>query len=114
MAIEPFAATGSTDNGGNAVPSATVELGAVPAGKLLVVEHVSGQLAVKDGDVVNFLQAAAQGADSVVYHMSELRPVILPIGGGPTCRSGFVELDQAPTRIRMRKARFFNTPDLPF
>ncbi len=67
MAIEPFAATGSTDNGGNPVPMATVELGVVPAGKILVVEHVSGRLAVKDGDVVEFLQAAAQGADSVAF-----------------------------------------------
>ena len=67
MAVEPFAATASTDNGGNPVPMATVELGVVPAGKILVVEHVSGRLAVKDGDVVDFLQAAAQGADSVAF-----------------------------------------------
>ena len=67
MAIQPFAATGSTDNGGDAVPMATIELGVVPAGKILVVEHISGRLAVKDGDVVEVLQAAAQGADSVVF-----------------------------------------------
>jgi hypothetical protein len=67
MAIEPFAATGSTDNGGNVDTQSTVELGVVPAGKLLVVEHISGRLAVRDGDVVEFLQAGAQGADSVVY-----------------------------------------------
>ena len=56
-----------TDNGGNAVPEATVELDVVPAGKLLVVEHVPGRLAVRDGDVVEFLQAGAQGADSVAF-----------------------------------------------
>jgi hypothetical protein len=67
MAIEPFAAIGSTDNGGTVDAQSTVELGVVPAGKLLVVEHVSGQLAVKDGDEVDFVQAAAQGVDSVVY-----------------------------------------------
>jgi hypothetical protein len=67
MAIEPFAATGITDNDGNPVPMATVELGVVPAGKILVVEYVSGRLAVKDGEVVEFLQAAAQGADSVAF-----------------------------------------------
>jgi hypothetical protein len=41
MAIEPFSSTALTDNGGNAAPEATVELDVVPAGKLLVVEHVS-------------------------------------------------------------------------
>jgi hypothetical protein len=67
MAIEPFSSTALTDNGGNAVPEATVELDVVPAGKLLVVEHVSGRLAVRDGDVVEFLQAGAHGADSVAF-----------------------------------------------
>ena len=67
MAIAPFAATGSTDNGGNVDTMSTVELGVVPAGKLLVVEYVSGRLAVRDGDVVEFIQAAAHGADSVAF-----------------------------------------------
>jgi hypothetical protein len=67
MAIEPFSSTALTDNGGNASPQATVELAAVPVGKLLVVEHISGRLAVRDGDVVDFIQAAAQGADSVAF-----------------------------------------------
>jgi hypothetical protein len=67
MAIEPFAETGSTDNGGNIDTMSTVELGVVPAGKLLVIEYVSGRLAVRDGDVVEFLQAAAQGVDSVAF-----------------------------------------------
>jgi hypothetical protein len=46
----------------------------VPTGKLLVVEHISGGLAVREGYVVDFIQAAAQGADSVallpVHHVS--------------------------------------------
>ncbi len=67
MTIQPFSSTALTDNNGNAPPEALVELAVVPAGKLLVVEHVSGRLAVRDGDVVEFLQAAAQGADSVAF-----------------------------------------------
>jgi hypothetical protein len=39
----------------------------VPVGKLLVVEHISGRLAVRDGDEVDFIQAAATGADSVAF-----------------------------------------------
>jgi hypothetical protein len=67
MAIEPFAATASTDNNGNAPPQTTVNLAVVPAGKLLVVEHISGRLAVRDGDVLDVVQAAATGQDSVVF-----------------------------------------------
>jgi hypothetical protein len=67
MAIEPFADTDINDNNGNASPDITVELAVVPVGKLLVVEHVSGRLAVRDGEVVDFIQAAAQGQDSVVH-----------------------------------------------
>jgi hypothetical protein len=67
MAIEPFSSTAFTDNDGNASPDTSVELAVVPAGKLLVVEHVSGRLAVRDGDPVDFLQAAAQGVDSVTF-----------------------------------------------
>ena len=51
MAIEPFSCTALTDNNGNAPPSTTVDLAVVPVGKLLVVEHISGRLAVRDGDV---------------------------------------------------------------
>ncbi|RDH77486.1 hypothetical protein DVS77_16400 [Mycolicibacterium moriokaense] len=65
--IESWASIESTDNGGDIDTMSTVQLDAVPAGKLLVVEHVSGRLAVRDGEVVEFLQAAAQGANSVVY-----------------------------------------------
>jgi hypothetical protein len=67
MAIEPFADTDSNDNNGAAAPDITVILAAVPAGKVLVVEHVSGRLAVRDGEVVEFIQAAAQGENSVVF-----------------------------------------------
>jgi hypothetical protein len=67
MAIQPFADTDLNDNNGNATPDIEVVLAVVPVGKLLVVEHVSGQLAVRDGAVVDFIQAAAQGQDSVVY-----------------------------------------------
>lgn len=67
MAIQPFADTAINDNNGVATPDIEVILAAVPIGKLLVVEHVSGRLAVRDGAVVNFIQAAAQGADSVVH-----------------------------------------------
>ena len=73
MTIQPFSSTALTDNNGNAPPEALVELAVVPAGKLLVVEHVSGRLAVRDGDVVEFLQAAAQGADSVAFCQRELK-----------------------------------------
>jgi hypothetical protein len=67
MAIQSFADTVSNDNGGNATPDIEVVLAVVPVGKLLVVEHVSGQLAVRDGAEVDFIQAAAQGENSVVY-----------------------------------------------
>lgn len=67
MAIQPFADTDLNDNNGNATPDIEVVLAVVPVGKLLVVEHVSGQLAVRDGAVVDFIQAAAQGQDSVVF-----------------------------------------------
>ncbi|OBF21160.1 hypothetical protein [Mycobacterium sp. ACS4331] len=67
MALQPFADTGYNDNNGVATPSVEVILAKVPDGKILVVEHVSGQFAVRDGGVVNWLQAAAQGANSVVY-----------------------------------------------
>lgn len=67
MAIEPFNDTALTDNDGNALPQTTVDLAVVPAGKLLVVEQISGRLAVRDGDVVDAIQAAATGADSVAF-----------------------------------------------
>ena len=68
MAIQPFADTALNDNNGNATPDIEVVLAVVPVGKLLVVEHVSGRLAVRDGDTaVDFIQAAAQGQDSVVF-----------------------------------------------
>jgi hypothetical protein len=67
MAIQPFSANGVNDNNGAVTPDITVILAAVPVGKLLVVEHVSGRLAAADGAVVDFIQAAAQGADSVVH-----------------------------------------------
>ncbi len=67
MTIEPFGSTALTDNDGDATPQTTVEPAVVPAGKLLVVEHISGRLAVWDGDVVDFIEAAAQGQDSVAF-----------------------------------------------
>jgi hypothetical protein len=67
MAIQPFADTALNDNNGNVSPTIEVVLAVVPAGKLLVVEHISGQLAVRDGAVVNFIQAAAQGQNSVGF-----------------------------------------------
>jgi hypothetical protein len=67
MAIQPFADTTLNDNNGNVSTTIEVVLAVVPAGKLLVVEHISGQLAVRDGAVVNFIQAAAQGQNSVVF-----------------------------------------------
>lgn len=67
MAREPWADTQSNDNNGAATPDVEVILAAVPVGKLLVVEHVSGRLAARDGEVVQFLQAAAQGENSVVF-----------------------------------------------
>jgi hypothetical protein len=67
MAVEPFESTAFNDNDGNATPDIEVVLAAVPLGKLLIVEHVSGRLAVRDGAAVDYLQAAAQGQDSVVF-----------------------------------------------
>jgi hypothetical protein len=67
MAIEPYADTALNDNNGTLTPTIEVILAKVPAGKLLVVEHISGQLGVLDGGVVDWIQAAAQGADSVVW-----------------------------------------------
>jgi hypothetical protein len=67
MAIQPFADTALNDNNGNATPDIEVVLAVVPVGKLLVVEHISGRLAVRDGAVVDFIQAAAQGQDSVGF-----------------------------------------------
>ena len=67
MAIQPYADTALNGNNGNVSPTIEVILAVVPAGKLLVVEHISGQLAVRDGAVVNFIQAAAQGQNSVVF-----------------------------------------------
>jgi hypothetical protein len=67
MAIQPYADTALNDNNGNVSPTIEVILAVVPAGKLLVVEHISGELAVRDGAVVNFIQAAAQGQNSVVF-----------------------------------------------
>jgi hypothetical protein len=69
MAIEPFSDTGFTDNDGNATPSIEVILAKVPAGKLLVVEHISGRLAVKDGGVVDWIQAAGQGLPGGVDYL---------------------------------------------
>jgi len=60
MAIEPWSDTGLNDNNGSLSPTIEVILAKVPAGKLLVVEHISGELAVLDGGVVNFIQAAGQ------------------------------------------------------
>jgi hypothetical protein len=67
MAIQPFADTALNDNNGNVSPTIEVVLAVVPAGKLLVVEHISGRLAVRDGAVVDFIQVAAQGQNSVVF-----------------------------------------------
>lgn len=67
VAIQPYADTAVNDNNGNVSPDIEVVLDAVPAGKLLVVEHISGQLAIRDGAVVNFIEAAAQGQNSVVH-----------------------------------------------
>jgi hypothetical protein len=67
MALQPYADTALNDNNGNVSPDIEVVLAVVPVGKLLVVEHVSGRLAVRDGAVVDFIQAAAQGQDSVVF-----------------------------------------------
>jgi hypothetical protein len=69
MAIQPFADTALNDNNGNVSPTVEVILAAVPVGKLLVVEHVSGQLAVRDGAVVDFIQAANQGQDGGVVYL---------------------------------------------
>ena len=67
MAIEPYADTALNDNNGNVSPTIEVVLAVVPDGKLLVVEHISGQLAVREGAVVNFISAAAQGQNSVAF-----------------------------------------------
>src|SRR5262249_16316268 len=67
MSIQPFADTDLNDNNGAATPDIEVILAVVPVGKLLVVEHVSGQLAVRDGAAVDAVQAAAQGQDSVLF-----------------------------------------------
>ena len=68
MTIEPFADTEFNDNNGNVSPTIEVVLAVVPVGKLLVVEHVSGRLAVRDPNVVvDFISAAAQGQNSVVF-----------------------------------------------
>ena len=69
MAIEPFSDTGLDDNNGNATPDIEVVLAKVPAGKLLVVEHISGQLAVRDGGVVDWIQAASQGIPGGVVYL---------------------------------------------
>jgi hypothetical protein len=69
MAIEPFSDTGLKDNNGNATPDIEVILAKVPTGKLLVVEHISGQLGVKDGGVVDWIQAAGQGLPGGVIHL---------------------------------------------
>jgi hypothetical protein len=66
MTVQPFSETAINDNGGNAVPQTTVILAKVPVGKLLVVEHISGRLAVRDGVELDYLYAAAQGANAVV------------------------------------------------
>jgi hypothetical protein len=70
MKIEPWADTDSNDNNGHATGIIEVIMGVVPVGKLLVVEHISGQLAVKEtpgGVEVDFISAAAQGENSVVF-----------------------------------------------
>jgi hypothetical protein len=69
MAIEPFSDTALNDNNGNATPDIEVVLAKVPAGKLLVVEHISGQLAVRDGGVVDWIQAASQGIPGGVVYL---------------------------------------------
>ena len=61
MAIEPYADTDLNDNDGNATPDIEVILDKVPVGKHLVVEHISGQLGVKDGGEVDWISANAQG-----------------------------------------------------
>lgn len=67
MAIQPFSASAFNDNNGTATPEIEVVLTDVPVGKLLVVEHISGQLAVRDGAVVDYIRATAQRQDSIVY-----------------------------------------------
>ncbi|MCV7319525.1 hypothetical protein [Mycolicibacterium confluentis] len=68
MALQPFADTGHNDNHGLVVaPYIQVILAAVPMGKILVVEHISGQLAAQDGATVNFIEATVHGENSVVY-----------------------------------------------
>jgi hypothetical protein len=67
MALQPFADTAFNDNNGAATPDIEAILAEVPAGKILVVEHVSGQLAVREGAAVNLIQAAAQGGGGVVF-----------------------------------------------
>lgn len=67
MALQPFADTAFNDNNGIATPDIEVILAAAPAGKILVIEHVSGRLAVREGAVVNVIHAAAQGGGAVVF-----------------------------------------------
>ena len=67
MALQPYADTALNDNNGNVSPDIEVVLAVVPVGKLLVVEHVSGRLAVRDGAVVDWISAGGQGQDSVVF-----------------------------------------------
>jgi hypothetical protein len=60
MTAQPFASTSYTYNVNNVSTRISASLNpAVPKGKLLIVEHISGWVAVRDGDVVDLIHADA-------------------------------------------------------
>lgn len=68
MALQPWSDTKRNDNYGLSVaPYIQVVMAEVPAGKIWVVEHISGQVAVQDGGTVNFIEATSHSDNAQVY-----------------------------------------------
>jgi hypothetical protein len=66
MTTQPFTSTGDTYNVNNVSTRISASLNpAVPTGKLLIVEHISGWVAVRDGDVVDLIHADAENQQEV-------------------------------------------------
>lgn len=68
MALQPWSDTKRNDNHGLVVaPYVQVVMAEVPAGKIWVVEHISGQVAVQDGGTLNFIEATSHSEHGQVY-----------------------------------------------
>ena len=68
MTTQPFTSSGYTYNVNNVSAQISASLNpAVPEGKLLIVEHMSGWVALREGDVVDMIPAVAQNLPEVYF-----------------------------------------------